>query len=70
MKSTSLIWCILLLSCNSCQKIRFSDDELQLEKKNYTGNKLRIDGYYYRESQTSRGQIGNPPARRSAMSLS
>jgi hypothetical protein len=54
---TTTILCTLLLLCSSCQKIRFSDDELQLERKNYSGNQLRIDGYYH--EQKSNATKGN-----------
>ncbi|MCK9451808.1 MAG: hypothetical protein M0Q90_08970 [Bacteroidales bacterium] len=33
---------------NSCEKL-MKDDELVLQKQNYTGNQLRLDGYYYEE---------------------
>ncbi len=32
---------------NSCRKCIFPDEELTLSKEPYTGNQLRIDGYYY-----------------------
>ena len=37
----------VIISSNSCNKTEFQDDELSLEKQEYTGNQLRIDGYYY-----------------------
>lgn len=40
------VCCILL---NSCSKLfGKKDDELSIVRKNYDGNQLRIDGYYYR----------------------
>ena len=49
MKKMNLILIILgiILSSNSCIKNILADDELTLEKRPYTGNQLRIDGYYY-----------------------
>jgi hypothetical protein len=46
---TTLFLCILLLFSSSCKKIRFKDDELQLNRENYTGSQLRIDGYYHEQ---------------------
>jgi len=38
----------LSLVMPSCKKIDlFQDDELSLSRQDYTGNQLRIDGYYY-----------------------
>ncbi|MDR2916032.1 MAG: hypothetical protein LBV74_14605 [Tannerella sp.] len=39
----------IVLSSSGCDRERdeSSDDRLTLEKVNYSGNKLRIDGYYY-----------------------
>jgi hypothetical protein len=49
MKTMKLLILIIgmLFIPNSCSKTSFSDDELSLEKRPYTGNQLRIDGYYY-----------------------
>lgn len=34
----------------SCENLSFKkDDELSLNRENYEGNQLRIDGYYYHE---------------------
>jgi len=38
---------IILIICFSCRKNIFKDDELSIKKNNYTGNQLKIDGYYY-----------------------
>ena len=38
-----LLFSILLNSCH----LLFQDEKLMLPKKDYTGNELRIDGYYY-----------------------
>jgi hypothetical protein len=49
MKEMKIILIIMavMFSSNSCDKEVFSDDELTLNKMSYTGNQLRIDGYYY-----------------------
>jgi hypothetical protein len=45
---TLLLVLFLSLVMFSCKKIDlFQDDELSLSRKEYTGNQLRIDGYYY-----------------------
>jgi len=36
-----------LLSVSSCEKDKNNDDKLSLERIDYNGNELRIDGYYY-----------------------
>jgi hypothetical protein len=38
------------MSC--CSKI-FPDEKLSMQRKDYNGNELRIDGYYFREDNTS-----------------
>jgi hypothetical protein len=45
----TVLLCLFLSSVMpSCKKTGlFQDDELYLSKQYYTGNKLRIDGYYY-----------------------
>jgi len=44
-----LILMFLFLN-NSCENLSFKkDDELSLKREDYTGNQLRIDGYYYLE---------------------
>ena len=46
MKAASIFF--LILTINNCSKIAFwKDDELSISKTPYTGNQLRIDGYYY-----------------------
>jgi hypothetical protein len=42
-----LILMAVLFSSNSCDKETLQDDELTLNKMPFTGNQLRIDGYYY-----------------------
>ncbi len=42
----------LLLVISGCSKI-MEDDELSLKKTPYTGNQLRIDGYYYSRDSSS-----------------
>ena len=37
----------LILSANSCKKDILADDKLTLERRDFLGNQLRIDGYYY-----------------------
>jgi hypothetical protein len=48
-KMLTLLSTGFILSSSSCDKERneSSDDKLSLEKINYKGNELRIDGYYY-----------------------
>jgi hypothetical protein len=47
---TLLLVLFLSLVMPSCKKIDlFQDDELTLSRQDYTGNQLRIDGYYYFE---------------------
>ncbi len=41
-----LISLSLIISANSCEKI-IKDDNLSLARINYSGNELRISGYYY-----------------------
>ena len=36
----------IMLLANACEGI-LEDDQLSLEKHPYTGNQLRVDGYYY-----------------------
>jgi hypothetical protein len=44
---TILIIVVLCFYFGSCKKINlFQDDELSLSRQDYTGNQLRIDGYY------------------------
>ena len=38
---------VMILTLFSCIKDEFKDDELSIQRTNYTGNQLRIDGYYY-----------------------
>ena len=48
MKTTILISIIVLILFSCCGKFDVSkSDPLHLEKREYTGNQLRIDGYYY-----------------------
>ncbi len=41
-----IIEMVMILTIFSCSKDEFKDDELTLKKKPYTGNQLRINGYY------------------------
>jgi hypothetical protein len=44
----------LLFLFTSCKKDRLSkDDELSIQRTPYTGNQLRIDGYYFEKSNNS-----------------
>jgi hypothetical protein len=53
MKYLSLILsvCMILSACAG------DDDELTLERMEYTGNELRLDGYYYNETLNFEGVI-------------
>jgi len=42
-----IIEMVMILTLFSCVKDEFKDDELSIQRTNYTGNQLRIDGYYY-----------------------
>lgn len=46
MKYLFLLSMLLSISC-ACSKLLFGSEELTLPKQPYTGNELRIDGYYY-----------------------
>lgn len=47
----------LMLSFPQCEKIGlYQDDKLHLQKEDYTGNQLRIDGYYYRVFDGTEGK--------------
>ncbi len=48
MKIILLIMTVMFFS-NSCRKCIFADEELTLSKEPYTGNQLKIDGYYYQK---------------------
>jgi hypothetical protein len=41
------LFCILIFSCLYFLSTCSDDPDLSLERKNYTGEELRIDGYYY-----------------------
>lgn len=47
--------CLMLFVCtvviSSCEKL-FPPDELTLERRDFTGTQLRLDGYYYHEYAT------------------
>lgn len=55
--NSKLVLTILLLAVGtvfSCKKNEiFKDDELSIPKTNYSGNELRIDGYYYETLNSS-----------------
>ncbi len=44
-----LIILVIMIYSNSCTKEILSDDKLSLVKTIYSGNQLRIDGYYFQE---------------------
>jgi len=46
--SAIIVLCIIILTIAvcSCKKIFHIDDKLSLERQDYSGNQLRIDGYY------------------------
>jgi hypothetical protein len=48
-KMKTMLFLLLIININSCTKFmcREDDDELSIESMDYTGNQLRIDGYYY-----------------------
>lgn len=51
---TVLLGILLSFVMISCKKIGlFQDDELSLSRQNYTGNQLKIDGYYFFEYTNS-----------------
>jgi len=54
MKKLILFCFLLFLSYFSCQKL-ITYKEFVLAKTPYTGNELRIDGYYYRYYECSKG---------------
>ena len=43
---------INLSMCMSCCSKIFPDEKLSMQRKDYVGNELRIDGYYYRQEIT------------------
>jgi len=52
MKKSTIILLTFLVTIFACKKeskeeIEARDDKLTLQRTNYTGNELRIDGYYY-----------------------
>ena len=44
--STIILSIILIMIVSSCKKM-FEDEELSMERVDYTGTELRTDGYYY-----------------------
>lgn len=38
---------IMVFLSSSCNKEKYTDDEFVLQKTDFTGNQLKIDGYYY-----------------------
>ena len=52
MRVLLLIGTLVVLSC-SCKKDFMKDDGFSLERMPYTGNQLRIDGYYYQKVNSS-----------------
>lgn len=50
MKCINFVVVVTILLFSSCENfLKWKPAKLQLEKLNYTGNELRIDGYYYEE---------------------
>ena len=43
-----LIMASIITLSGNCDSIIGEDDELSIKRRDYTGNELRIDGYYYR----------------------
>lgn len=48
-----LIMLGIMIYSNSCNKDILSDDKLTLDKIPFTGNQLRIDGYYFQKMDNS-----------------
>lgn len=44
---------VLLSLTNSCKKDIMRDDDLSIQRKPYTGDQLRMDGYYYQKVDKS-----------------
>ena len=53
MKNLMLLLIFLSLLTNCKKNIHCNDDELTLERMNYTGNQLNIDGYYYGDADSN-----------------
>ncbi len=49
MKTKSLIIIITVLLFSSCKLFFPGPDKFTLQKQDYTGNELRVDGYYFKE---------------------
>jgi hypothetical protein len=47
MKAISFSVAVLFISLLSCCKDKYTDDDFVLNKTEYTGDQLKIDGYYY-----------------------
>ena len=45
-----IVICWLILSTYGCRKILFPSEKLTIQPTPYTGNQLRIDGYYFTET--------------------
>jgi hypothetical protein len=52
MKCKKICWLLLIATlCSKCA-INANDDELSIQRKEYNGNSLRMDGYYYHQYQS------------------
>jgi hypothetical protein len=58
--SALLLFVFLSALFLSCKKIRIKDDEFHLERKDYTGNELRMDGYFYTNFNNNAEVYGSP----------
>lgn len=58
--SSLLLFVLLSALFLSCQKIRIKDDEFHLERRDYTGNELRMDGYFYTNFNNNAEVYGSP----------
>lgn len=48
-----VVLAVLLSLTSSCKKDIMKDDALSIQRTSYTGDELRIDGYYYQEVDNS-----------------
>ena len=58
-KILSISAIVLAVVFSSCKKL-FEDEELSMERVDYTGTELRTDGYYYYRYQYYEPQNFNP----------
>ncbi len=59
MKMNVIILIIMLIHVTSCKKMNEFDDVLSLQRQNYQGNELFLDGFYYTETENFEGIIFN-----------